>query len=189
MTITKGRERMYTVKNVLFEQLKTIPKRVMVLGILYFFFPFLCLCGMGIPEVRNVLLSGPELLDNIVQALLVGGLILWAPAGFIFLIVTRKRGVGAYKYYPNFRMTVVLKSKPPLILNPNRERYFVSFGIRQITTPRTNNLLKNFNTTTLPRFCYMSGIRRLPLYRAAKTLYSLQLDSLQERLFPRIPKS
>lgn len=101
MTITKGRERMYTVKNVLFEQLKTIPKRVMVLGILYFFFPFLCLCGMGIPEVRNVLLSGPELLDNIVQALLVGGLILWAPAGFIFLIVTRKRGVGAYKYYPN----------------------------------------------------------------------------------------
>ena len=47
---------MYTVKNVLFEQLKTIPKRVMVLYILYFFFPFLCLCGLGIPGVEKVLL-------------------------------------------------------------------------------------------------------------------------------------
>ncbi len=52
LTVTKKRERMYTVKNVLLEQLKTIPKRV------------------------KVLLSGSEILDNIVQALLVDGLIL-----------------------------------------------------------------------------------------------------------------
>jgi len=92
---------MYTTKNVLFEQLKTVPKKIYYLFILYLFSPFIFMCGIWIPELHTFLSGVSETLSNLVKIISITCLILWAPVMFIFLFVTIKRGVGISKYYVN----------------------------------------------------------------------------------------